>query len=121
MLNSAGTFQTFLSLLLQGALVASAILPRGTGNYQSNAAPDDSAAPPSPASDILKYISAGWDTLTRSMNQCESLEDTKTGESILYLPADMDVPPAVAEIAEEVPRPRGSPAEENHRTRTSRS
>ena len=98
MLNSAGTLQTFLSILLQGALVASAILPRGTGNNQSNAAPDDSAAPPSPASDILKYISAGWDTLTRSMNQCESLEDTKTGESILYLPADMDVPPAVAEM-----------------------
>ena len=49
--------------------------------------------------DILQYISAGWDTLTRTMNRCESLEDTKTGgEAVLYLPAGMAVPPAISEL-----------------------
>jgi alpha,alpha-trehalase len=44
-------------------------------------------------SDILTYISSSWDTLTRSMNRCESLEDTKTqGPPLLYLPAEMSVP-----------------------------
>jgi alpha,alpha-trehalase len=33
------------------------------------------------------------------MNRCESLEDTKTGgEAVLYLPADMAIPPAIHEL-----------------------
>ncbi len=71
----------------------------------TNAAPGQSTAAsslvPAQASvaDILRYISAGWDTLTRAMNQCQSLEDTKTGgEAYLYLPADMAIPPAVAAL-----------------------
>lgn len=62
-----------------------------------------SAKSPAPAAsslaDILHYISAGWDTLTRRMDQCESLEDTKTaGEAILYLPASMAVPTSIAAL-----------------------
>ena len=34
---------------------------------------------------FAEYISAGWDTLTRTMSRCDSLEDTKTGgEAIAY-------------------------------------
>ena len=60
----------------------------------SNAAPSRSAA-----ADILQYISSAWDTLTRTMNRCESLEDTKTGgEAVLYLPVEMAIPPSIAEL-----------------------
>ena len=64
------------------------------------ATPISSAATaPNSLADILQYISDGWDTLTRTMNRCESLEDTKTGgEAVLYLPAEMPVPSAVSEL-----------------------
>jgi alpha,alpha-trehalase len=56
---------------------------------------------PNSLADILQYISASWDALTRTMNRCESLEDTKTGgEAILYLPAEMAVPPAITDLQE---------------------
>jgi alpha,alpha-trehalase len=48
---------------------------------------------------ILTYISGSWDTLSRSMTDCKSLVDPKvTTPPVLYLPADMDTPPAVATV-----------------------
>src|SRR5215475_478101 len=48
---------------------------------------------------IRQYISAGWDTLTRSMSDCKSVADTKLATaSILYLPADFDPPAAVQQL-----------------------
>jgi alpha,alpha-trehalase len=48
---------------------------------------------------IRKYIAEGWDTLTRSLDECKSVVDTKvTTTSVLYLPADFDVPPAVQKL-----------------------
>src|SRR5207237_8261613 len=48
---------------------------------------------------IRSYIAASWDTLTRSMTQCDSVVDPKlAGRSVLYLPADFPVPPAVAQM-----------------------
>ena len=45
---------------------------------------------------ILKYISTGWDTLTRSMTECKSIVDPKiTGQSVLYLPKEMAEPASV--------------------------
>ena len=45
---------------------------------------------------IRKYIAEGWDTLTRSLDECKSIVDTKmTTASVLYMPADFEVPPAV--------------------------
>ena len=45
---------------------------------------------------ILTYIANGWDTLSRSMSECNSLIDTKvTTSPILYLPAGMPIPAAV--------------------------
>src|SRR5712671_3467382 len=96
MFHATKSVQVFCSVLAQGALLMSAIPNSGHGRASpiSNA----STAPNSLA-DILQYISAGWDTLTRTMNRCESLEDTKTGgEAILYLPAEMEVQPAIAEL-----------------------
>ena len=48
---------------------------------------------------IRGYIAAGWDTLTRSLTDCKTIVDPKlAAASVLYLPADFDVPPAVQEM-----------------------
>jgi alpha,alpha-trehalase len=48
---------------------------------------------------ILSYISSGWDTLTRSMTDCQTIVDPKLTEaSVLYLPADFAVPSTVQEL-----------------------
>jgi alpha,alpha-trehalase len=48
---------------------------------------------------ILSYISKSWDTLTRSMEDCTTVVDPKLAEhSVLYLPADVPVPPQVEEM-----------------------
>lgn len=50
---------------------------------------------------ILQYISSGWDNLTRTMDRCESLEDTKTGEqSVVYVPAELAIPPSLKTMQE---------------------
>ena len=47
----------------------------------------------------LRYIHGAWDTLTRSATNCSSLVDTKIADvSVLYLPADLDTPPDVADL-----------------------
>jgi alpha,alpha-trehalase len=44
----------------------------------------------------LSYIHGTWDTLTRSMTNCHTLTDTKiTAIPVLYLPAELGVPPEV--------------------------
>ncbi len=51
---------------------------------------------------IDQYIAASWDSLSRSMTECRSLVDTKvTTAPVLYLPAGMAVPKAVAALAGE--------------------
>ncbi len=46
---------------------------------------------------ILAYIDNGWDSLSRSMTDCKSLVDPKvTTAPVLYLPAEMATPAAVA-------------------------
>ena len=49
----------------------------------------------------LNYIHAAWDDLTRSMTDCHSLVDIKvTANPVLYLPAGMTAPGAVAAVEE---------------------
>jgi alpha,alpha-trehalase len=49
---------------------------------------------------ILDYISTAWDTLTRSMTDCQSLVDPKMKVApVLYLPEDMTVPPALQKLS----------------------
>lgn len=48
---------------------------------------------------ILSYISSAWDTLTRSMNDCQSVVDPKLAQvSVLYLPARLAEPATVQQM-----------------------
>src|SRR3954453_15033399 len=66
----------------------------------ANAARSETSRPDSSENaKILAYIDASWKTLSRSMTECKSLIDPKvTTPPILYLPAGMSVPPAVASV-----------------------
>lgn len=49
--------------------------------------------------DIRHYISSGWDVLTRSMTQCDSIVDPKVATSpVLYLPAGFEIPASVQKL-----------------------
>jgi alpha,alpha-trehalase len=51
---------------------------------------------------ILQYISSAWDTLTRSMTDCQSIVDPKIKVSpVLYLPANFEAPTAVQKLSTE--------------------
>jgi alpha,alpha-trehalase len=98
MFRATKSFQILCSVLAQGVLVMSTI-PIPDSGYGQPTPISSGASAANSLSDILQYISAGWDTLTRTMNRCESLEDTKTGgEAVLYLPAEMATPPAISEL-----------------------
>ncbi len=48
---------------------------------------------------ILNYISTGWDTLTRSMANCDTVVDPKLVEaSVLYLPAKFPLPEELRDV-----------------------
>jgi alpha,alpha-trehalase len=48
---------------------------------------------------IRAYISAGWDSLTRSLTDCATVVDTKLSTaSVLYFPADFRVPASVEQL-----------------------
>ena len=52
-----------------------------------------------PLEQIRSYISSGWDTLTRSLTDCDTVVDTKLASaSIIYVPADFSVPAAVQDL-----------------------
>ena len=90
----------FRSLLVLGSLILS--LTVGGVAIPVIRSPQVIAGPAA-ASDslngILQYISSGWDVLTRTMNRCESLEDTKTGgEPVLYFPAEAPIPPSITQL-----------------------
>jgi alpha,alpha-trehalase len=49
---------------------------------------------------ILDYISSSWRALTRSTGTCEGIADPKfTGRSVLYVPADLPIPPALSKLS----------------------
>jgi alpha,alpha-trehalase len=51
---------------------------------------------------ILQYISSAWDTLTRSMSECQSVVDPKIkAASVLYLPAGFNEPAALQKLTKE--------------------
>jgi alpha,alpha-trehalase len=59
----------------------------------------DAPADPHGLGPILTYISTGWDTLTRSMNECGTVVDTKLATiSVMYLPSDFHEPPALTAL-----------------------
>jgi alpha,alpha-trehalase len=70
-------------------------------------------AAPSPAPTIDAYIHRGWDSLSRSMSECQSLIDPKvTTPPLLYLPYGAPMPPELTRLSsqckidvEHLPRP----------------
>jgi alpha,alpha-trehalase len=82
------------------ALETSMIIPSGDA---SDAEPQTqeprSGEIAEPLENILRYISSGWDSLTRSLDDCKTFEDVKTdAKPILYFPADLPIPPAMREL-----------------------
>jgi len=76
-----------LVLFLAGGIP---ILPAGGGESEPSAA--QAVAKSEGLKPILSYITTGWDTLTRSMNECSTIVDPKlAGKSILYVPADFSI------------------------------
>lgn len=52
-----------------------------------------------PVEQISAYISSAWDSLTRSLTDCNTVVDTKlSAASVLYLPADVPEPAPVHEL-----------------------
>jgi alpha,alpha-trehalase len=52
----------------------------------------------------LRYIHASWDSLTRSVTDCQALTDTKIAAApVLYLPIGFATPPEVADAAQRCP------------------
>ena len=106
--NSAGEMpgilsapaRTILPLLAAIALALSTAPAAAAQQAPSpqNQAPALSPAP-APHQPIDDYIHQAWTTLRRSMNECASLVDPKVKtRAILYLPADLPEPAAVAAL-----------------------
>ena len=62
-------------------------------------APGRQVAGSSNLDEILAYIHAGWDSLTRSTNSCAGISDPKlAATSVLYLPADLPQPQEIEQM-----------------------
>src|SRR5271168_5118837 len=70
------------------------------GLFASSAPAAAPVAPEPPGlKPILDYISSAWDTLTRSMTECQSIVDPKIKAApVLYLPAGFAEPAAVEKL-----------------------
>src|SRR5215469_16772994 len=79
--------------LLVGSLLLATITTPGQSKSAKNPEKGVGLAP------IREYIFKSWDTLTRSMEDCATVVDSKLLEnSVLYLPAEMEIPANVAEM-----------------------
>ena len=82
----------FRAFLFTFAVLASTAHKPTLRAQQATAAPDAIAT--------LSYIHSAWDTLTRSVTDCNSFADVKVenpsvASPVLYLPAELPVPPQV--------------------------
>src|SRR5438552_14336936 len=72
------------------------------GVDQTHAAGSGKSAQDAGLKPILQYISSAWDTLTRSMTDCQSIVDPKIkAPPVLYLPANFATPAAVQKLSTE--------------------
>ena len=70
---------------------------------------------------IREYIFKSWDTLTRSMEDCSTVVDSKLAEnSVLYLPADFATPSNVEELQKRCHVQVKNLPKKNHRPRPNR-
>ncbi|HEY2119822.1 MAG TPA: trehalase family glycosidase [Candidatus Acidoferrum sp.] len=85
-------FRLWLAPLLLLILTSTLLAQHTANNPPSATQAATTAATPEGLRPILDYISNGWDTLTRSMNDCSTIVDTKLAtKSILYVPADFTI------------------------------
>src|ERR1700729_2088937 len=85
-----------LTLAFCGVTLGAANCSQVAAAPNSNPSQNDGLKP------ILQYISSAWDTLTRSMSECQSLVDPKIKVApVLYLPAGFTAPIAVQKLARE--------------------
>jgi alpha,alpha-trehalase len=81
--------RTKLPLAKLTCFFALCLIPAATAPRQEPV----SSARPQELQDILRYISNGWNVLTRSMSKCEDVSDPKSPEaSVIYFPADLSIP-----------------------------
>src|SRR5207245_97539 len=88
--------------LVWRSLVLAAILcaPLVSSNTAVHAGQSANAPKGQGLKPILGYISSAWDTLTRSMTDCQSVVDPKIkAVPVLYLPAGVAEPPAVQKLS----------------------
>ncbi|HEV2397848.1 MAG TPA: trehalase family glycosidase [Candidatus Sulfotelmatobacter sp.] len=86
-------FSSFCSRVFRILLFASLVI--GPANPTAIAVPRSDANRQG-LKPILDYISSAWDTLTRSMTDCQSIVDPKINtQSVLYLPKDFTEPQSV--------------------------
>lgn len=58
-----------------------------------------SAKPETTPAPIVDYIAKGWDVLTRSMNDCDTITDPKLAtKAVLYTPADFPITPQLHDL-----------------------
>jgi alpha,alpha-trehalase len=73
--------------------------PSDAGDASAQNQKSGAAETSTPLDNVLRYISAGWESLTRSEDNCKTYADIKTGgEPVLYFPADFPVPPSLLEM-----------------------
>jgi alpha,alpha-trehalase len=85
-------FRLWLAPFLLLTLTSPLLAQHNVKNPQSAAQTATATATPGGLKPILDYISNGWDTLTRSMNDCSTIVDPKLAtKSILYVPADFTI------------------------------
>lgn len=86
-------------LLLSLAIPLSQNLSSGAFHRFSPAPASRAMKTATDLNDILRYISSGWDHLTRSLTDCHTFADSKTVQApTLYLPADFDAPAGWREL-----------------------
>src|SRR5260370_7694077 len=87
-------FRLWLAPLLVLTLTSPLLAQHTAKNPPSATQTATTPATPEGLKPILDYISNGWDTLTRSMNDCSTIVDTKLPtKSFLYLPAYFTITP----------------------------
>jgi len=88
--------------ILLAALILSTQSPAQTPTPPAAQTQSVQTAPAAPRTPIRAYIAQGWQTLSRSMSDCKSVVDLKvTTTPILYLPANLPTPPAVAAMQQQ--------------------
>jgi len=92
-------FPAHRAVLRVSPLLAFALTFATLTGAQSNS---KSLSAPSGLDPIRGYISAGWDTLTRSLSDCKTVGDPKIATaSVLYVPADFEIPGAVHQLQQQ--------------------